>query len=266
MSRTKVAAFAMMTSLVACDRAATSPSVIGPTAAAFGKSGPAVNPTANMYVSNDAAVLFQGDGLAAYIEPANSPFSGMSRYADGECGAQGTMFAQPGYSGDAVTYTSFSQDRKCAAFPRKARLTFQRINGDGSTTLDASETVVAIVNVHQIELAANNGNPGLFIPVGQTAFKGIHIADTNGFCYDNSSGQGLAFRPVLNDGVTYVGADDVQVHRDAADTWTITSQPDEIDPQTGLTIHHDKAYCRVNGQLYHMPVHFSVKSSAPLSP
>lgn len=267
MSKPLSTALAMALCLAACERSTTSPNgAAAPTVASFGRGNAAPDPTATLYIANDASVLFQGDGLAAYLEPPSSPFAGLSRYAEGECGAHGTIFAGAGESGDAVAYTQFTQDRKCKAFPREARLTFMRINADGSLTADASETVIAGLNVHQIEVAANGTTPANFIPVGQTRLKGIHIGDTNGFCSSNSDAEGLAFRPVLNDNVTFVGADDVQVHRDAADTWTITSQSDEIDPVTGLTIHHDKAYCRVNGILYHMPVHFVVKSSTGLSP
>jgi len=64
----------------------------------------------------------------------------------------------------------------------------------------------------------------------------------------------------------YVGADDVSVHRDAPDTWTVTSQADEVDAVTGNTIHHDKAYCKGNQKMYHMPLHFSIKTSRALTP
>ena len=74
----------------------------------------------------------------------------------------------------------------------------------------------------------------------------------------------IAFVPVLNDG-TVTNADLVQVHRDAADSWTVLRRSDEIDVD-GHVVHHDKAYCQGNGKLYHMPLHFTIKSSAPLSP
>ena len=45
-----------------------------------------------------------------------------------------------------------------------------------------------------------------------------------------------------------------------------TTTPDEIDAVTGHTIHHDKAYCKGNGKLYHIPLHFTIRSSVPLSP
>jgi hypothetical protein len=69
---------------------------------------------------------------------------------------------------------------------------------------------------------------------------------------------------VLNDG-TVTNSDYVQVHRDAADHWTVTTLPDEVDVN-GHTIHHDRAYCKGNGKLYHFPLHFTIQSSVPFSP
>ena len=37
-----------------------------------------------------------------------------------------------------------------------------------------------------------------------------------------------------------------------------------IDLATGQTIHHDKAYCKGNGKLYHMPLRVTIRSSVPL--
>ena len=74
----------------------------------------------------------------------------------------------------------------------------------------------------------------------------------------------IVFAPLTSDG-TATNADLVQVHRDAADSWTVSTLPDGTDVD-GNVVHHDKAYCRGNGKLYHMPLHFTIKSSAPLSP
>jgi hypothetical protein len=255
---------ALLVAVTACDRTTAPPTAIRAADAALLKTSPATNPTAALYISNDAAFLLQGDGLAAYLEPATSAFAGESRYLDSECGVTASVFALPSGSGDMVYGTASTNDRKCAAFPRKVRLTFALINADGTTSADGSETVQSGGNLGQLEQAANNGNPGFFIPIGSSALRGLHVGDDVGKC-NISTGGGIAFRPVLNTG-QFAGADDVTVHRDAADTWTVTSQPDEIDPTTGQTIHHDKAYCKGNGKLYHMPVHFSVKTSRALTP
>jgi hypothetical protein len=223
------------------------------------------DPTAAFYFSNDASILLQGDGLAAFVEPITSPFAGLSRYGDGECGVVAKVWALPTESGDAIMGTASTQDHRCAAFPRKIRVTFAFINTNGTVTADGSETVQGFMNLHQLEKAAANGNPAIYIPVGDTQLRGLSLSDDNGRCGGSAGNVGLAFRPVLKIG-TLAGADDVQVHRDAADTWTITSQPDEIDGGTGQTIHHDKAYCVNNATLYHMPVRFSIKTSRALTP
>jgi hypothetical protein len=229
-----------------------------------GKPSQTVDPTAAVYISNDASAYFRGDGLAAYLEPSTSTFSGSSRYLDGECGVTAKVFGTAGGSGDMVYGTASTQDHKCTAFPRKARFTFALINTDGTVTADGSETAISGGNLGQLEQAPNNGNSGFYIPVGTSQLRGLHVGDDTGKCA-SSSGGGIAFRPVLIDG-TFAGADDVTVHRDAADTWTVTSQPDEIDPNTGATIHHDKAYCKGNGKLYHFPIHFSIRTSRGLTP
>jgi hypothetical protein len=254
----------ILTFAAACDQSSTAPAGLRPGDALFAKA--ATNATAKFYIANDASTLFQGDGVAAYLEASPSPFAGMSRYADGECGVTGTIFSAPGYSGDGNLQTQGSQDRRCAAFPRKVRVTFALINPDGTTSSDGAETTIAGINLHPLEQAAANGNPGLYIPVGTSQSRAMHLGDgTGGKCDDGSGSGGLAFRTFLNTGA-YAGADDVVVFRNSADTWTVTSTPDETDPVTGQTIHHDKAYCRGNGKLYHMPVHYVIKSSAALVP
>jgi hypothetical protein len=256
----------MFAAVVSCDRTTAPGAITGSTKPLLSRGNQPTDPTAIFYISNDASALFQGDGIAAYIEPVTSPFTGESRYADGECGVGTRIFALAGESGDVTFGTASTQDHKCAAFPRKVRFTFSLISADGSVTSDGQETVESGGNLHLLEHAAANGNPGLYIPVGTSALRGLHLGDDTGKCYQASSVGGLAFRPVLDDNVTFVGADDVQVFRNAPDTWTVTSIPDEVDPVTGNTIHHDKAYCRGNGKLYHMPLHFSIKSSVPLTP
>lgn len=246
----------------ACDRTTSLPTSIRPGNAQVANR-PAKDPTATFYIAGDASVLFQNDG--AFIEDAASPFAGLSRYADGECGVGSNFFALPGESGDATMNTQAMHSR-CTVAPRTVHLDFALVNPDGSLTADGSETVAAGMNLHQLERAAANGSPALYIPVGGTALRGFHIGDNTGKCYESSGIGGLAFRPMLSDGVTYVGADDVQVYRSAPDTWTITSVPDEIDAVSGQVTHHDKAYCRGNGKLYHMPVHFTIVSSQPLTP
>jgi hypothetical protein len=265
MSRLSLGLLAFLAVAAACDRSPSAPIINGPSVAPLLARTPA-DPTPTVYVSNDASFLFRGDGIAQFIEPATSPFHGLSRYQDGECGVNSNLFAKSGESGDLTMQTA-GRDHSCAAAPRNAQLTFMLINADGSLTADGAETIATAMNVHQLETAATGTNPALYVPRGTTVLRGLHLGDSDGKCFESNGPGGLAFRPVLNDGVTYVGADDVQVSRNlVGDTWTVASQPDEIDPVTGLTIHHDKAYCRGNGKLYHVPVSFVIKASTAPNP
>jgi hypothetical protein len=222
--------------------------------------------SATFYLSSDASFLAQGDAKSGFVEGSTSPFAGLTRYADGECGVSALVFSSAGKSGDGHLTTVQQPARKCAAYPRVLRLTFAAINADGSTSSEGSETVSGAINLHQLEQAPANGAPGSYIPVGASEMRVMHIGDgSGGKCDDGSGAGGLAFAILLNTGA-FAGADSVVVFRNSADTWTVSSMPDEIDPVTGHTIHHDKAYCRGNGKLYHMPLHYVVKSSTPLSP
>jgi hypothetical protein len=266
MSKSLLLGFALSLLAVACDGPSpTRPATDASSTPLFNR--PPADPTANIYISNDAANLFQGDGIAAFVEPPASPFAGLSRYANGECGVTSNFFTASGESGDVVLQTD-GRDRTCSSAPRSTRFTFMLINADGSVTPDGTETLGTAINAHQLERAASSLGPALYIPVGGQALHGMHLADGSGQgkCAEVNGIGGVAFRPILNDNVTYVGADDLQVVRNAADTWTISSLPDETDPVTGQTIHHDKAYCRGNGKLYHMPVYLVIKSSRAVAP
>lgn len=192
-----VAPFAMSLA-AACARDIDPPAAIHPGEASFAKGGGS-NATAIFYIANDASPPFQGDGVAAYLEPSTSPFAGMSRYADGECGVVGTIFSLPAYSGDGHLTTQGSQDRRCSGFPRKVRLVFSLINVDGTTSSDGSETVTGAINLHPLELAASGGNPGSYIEIGTSQQRVMHLSDaTSGKCYDGTDNGGLAFRILLN--------------------------------------------------------------------
>ena len=58
----------------------------------------------------------------------------------------------------------------------------------------------------------------------------------------------------LPDGTTPTGADKVIVTRTKADTWTVQTQP----------YPNDKAYCLGDGQLYHVPVRFTIVTDQAL--
>lgn len=222
--------------------------------------------SATFYVSSDPSFLVHGDAKSGYVEGSTSAYAGMTRYADGECGVAANVLTAAGHSGDGhLTTNAAQQVRKCSAFPRMLSLTFAAINADGTTTADGTEAAGAI-NLHPLEQTAASGNPGSYIPIGTSERRAMHIGDgTGGKCDDGSGTGGLAFRSFLTNGA-YAGADDVVVYRNSADTWTVTSMPDEIDPVTGQTIHHDRAYCRGNGKLYHMPLSYAIKSATALTP
>jgi hypothetical protein len=218
---------------------------------------PPSNPTATFFLSNDAANLLRGDG--DYLEGVTSPFAGASRYLNGECGVTTTFYALSGQSGDATMSTGTTG--RCT---RRIRLSYEIVNADGTTTTDGSIVTSSFLNVRKLEVAATSTTPAEYVPVGGDAQRTFAFDDGGAKCGTGGTAA-IVFSAVLNDG-TVTGADLVNVHRDAADTWTVTTQPDEIDAISGQTIHHDKAYCKGNGKLYHLPLHFSVKSSMPLTP
>ena len=209
------------------------------------------NVTATEFISNDPAYNLRGDG--AYLES-----SGDSRYLVGECGISSTFYSGPGASGD-VTMT-IGANGKCV---RHVRITYAAINADGSTTAEGSISTSSFLNVRKLQVAATSTAPASYIPIGGDAQRTFAFDDGGTKCGTGGT-QAIGFAPTLGDVPT--GADLVNVHRDAADTWTVTTTPDEIDAGTGRIIHHDKAYCRGNGRLYHVPLHFIIRSSRALTP
>ncbi len=212
------------------------------------------DPTATFYLSNDANHFLRGDASTSFVEGASSPFAGMSRYKDAECGVDNTLFWPVG-SGDAIMATG--SDRKCAGSPRKVRITYSLINADGSTLSDGSLTVGTTLNVRQLQQAGVSS-----ILIGETQTRTMAFSDDDLKCGPAGIGA-IVFRTVLQDG-TIAGADLVQVYRSAADTWIVSTQPDEVDASTGRVTHHDKAYCRNNGKLYHMPFRLAIRTNVPL--
>jgi hypothetical protein len=246
--RSPVAAVAVLAALASCTAPDSSPTALHPSAPALA-AAKFSNPAATFVLSNDAAYQLRGDGLS--LEP-----DGGSRYADGDCGVVTVIYALPGGSGDAT----LGNDRsKCT---RKVRIAYASINADGSTTSEGSLTTGSFLNVRKLQVAASGSTPGNAIPVGATAPRTFAFSDGDTKCGPGGTGA-ISFDPVLYDG-TVTNSDFVQVHRDALDSWTVTTTPDEF--VDGHVVHHDRAFCKGNGKLYHMPVHFTIKSSVPLSP
>jgi len=240
-----VAAAALAT-LAGCTAPDSSPPALPPTSAAFA-GGKVSNPTATFVLANDGAYLLRGDSLSLELD-------GGSRYANGDCNVSTVIYALSGGSGDATL--TMGNGGRC---PRKIRISYASINGDGSTTSEGSVTTASFLNVRKLQVAT----PSNAIPIGGDDTRTFAFDDGGTKC-GTSGTAAIAFVPVLNDG-TVTHADFVQVHRDAADTWTVTTLPDELDVD-GNVVHHDRAYCKGNGKLYHMPLHFTIKSSTPLSP
>ena len=245
----------LLAATLACGRESSSPSALAPTAPALA-GGKVSRPTATFYLSNDPAYLVRGDG--AYLEGASSPFAGTSRYMNDECGVTTVVYALPGGSGDATMSTGSTG--RCS---RRVRLAYARINADGSTTAEGSLTPSSFLNVRKLHAAASETTAGLTIEVGADSLRTFALSDDGARCGTGGTAA-IAFDPLRNGVVT--GADLVNVHRDAADQWTVSTLPDEVDPLTGQITHHDKAYCAGNGALYHLPLRFTIKSATPLSP
>ena len=150
-------------------------------------------------------------------------------------------------------------DRKCKAYPRGVRLTYALINGDGSVNVQSSIVVGTFFNLAQLHQTDVDGHMLYYIPVGATASRGMNIQDDNGHCTT------LRHRTILRDG-TFVGGDEMQVTRTAPDTWIASTLPDETDPTTGNTVHHDKAWCAATGEIYHLPMRFIIKTPVPVLP
>ena len=208
-------------------------------------------PTTTDFISNDAAYNLRGDG--GYLDGTDS------RYLAGECGVSSAIYSLPGGSGDATI--TIGANGKCT---RRVRFAYAAINADGSTTSEGSITTSSFLNVRKLQVAASGSTPASYIPIGGDGQRTFAFDDGGAKCGTGGT-QAIGFAPTLSDG-TLTGADLVNVHRDAADSWTVTTAPDEIDPLTGATIHHDKAYCRGNGKLYHIPLRFTIRSSRALTP
>jgi hypothetical protein len=221
----------------------------------FGK--PAANPTPTFYISNDAANGLRADGV--YLEA-----DGSSRYKPGECGVSSAFFLDKGASGDVTLSTAGSRDQRCAAYPRRVRISYELINADGSTTSEGSYNGISFLNVRKLQKTDSLGNVVSYVPIGETQSRTMAFSDENFKCGVGGIGA-ILFSSITQEGIV-TGADSVRVTRLSADTWQVFTAPDEIDAVTGQTIHHDRAWCRGNGKVYHMPVRFTVKNPVAVTP
>ena len=115
------------------------------------------------------------------------------------------------------------RDGRCT---RRVRFAYAAINADGTTTSEGSSRRV-VPERAQAPGRRVEHQSGSYIPVGGDAQRTFAFDDGDTKCGTGGT-QAIAFVPVLTDG-TVTGADLVNVHRDAADTWTVTTTPDEIE-------------------------------------
>lgn len=159
-----------------------------------------------------------------------------SVYANGVCNVTGRIFATTAASnsGDATLQTSAPAKGKCG---RLITLSYP----DGYI-----ETVAIFANLHELE------NTGYSIPVGATVTRRL-VLDA-GVLPNNPSRCGKLHFGVGPLGDRGVGSDSVLVTRVDASSWHVQSQAGA----------NDRALCENNGQIYDMPLNFTVVASFPL--
>jgi len=194
------------------------------------------DPTAQLWFPlDDAALGLQSDHLAAYVQGSNSI------YGDGVCGVHSKIFATvaASNSGDVTMQTDNSRysDRHCKDYPRQMGIVLRNDAGTIVTQLSS----VVFMNVHDVENTTDQ------IPVGSTVARNLTLSE-DPHC------NGLRWTLFMRDQVTPSGADQVNVTRTSANTWLVQTQP----------YPNDKAFCLGDGQLYHVPVSFTVVSDRPL--
>lgn len=207
-----------------------------PQAASLAKSPAPTDPTATFWFPlADASLGLQSDHLAPYIHGDSSA------YADAVCGVDAKIFATAAASnsGDATIQTDNPKyaDRRCADYPRKLHIVLRDDAGNVATQL--SSTV--FMNVHDVE------NTTDIIAIGDSVFHGFTLGE-DPHC------NGLRWTLVMPDQVTPSGANQVIVKRTSLNTWVVSTQ----------AYPNDKAYCLGDGQLYHVPVRFTIVASRAL--
>jgi hypothetical protein len=185
------------------------------------------DPTAEFWFPTDDATLgLRSDHM--YLNGESSV------YASGVCGVTSKIFAteQNSNSGDAIMSTANPQGggRKCDNYQRLLTVDY----GDGVV-----QSVTVFLNVRQI------ANTTYQIPLGTTVSRTMGMNETR--C------DGLVWTSILLDG-TLTGGDSVKVTRTSANSWLVETQPYPAN----------KAYCRADGQTYHVAARFTVVSATPL--
>jgi hypothetical protein len=224
--------FASAAALVGCATDGAAPSPLAPQSPSFARTQGPTDPTSTfLFPLDDASLGVRSDHL--FVSGSASV------YANGVCGVDSKIFAttQLSNSGDAIMQTDNPKyaDHKCASYPRTIVIDY----GDGS----GSVATTTFINAGDIE---RENDPADQIAIGSFRLRALHVNDSR--C------GGLVYQDHIADG-TLTGADSVIVTRTATDTWVVTTQPAP----------NDKAYCKADGQLYHIPVQFTIVSSRPLA-
>jgi hypothetical protein len=220
----------------ACSTGDGGTTLIAPHGPAFGKAPAPTDPTTTFWFPlDDAALGVQSDHIATYVSGDSSG------YADGVCGVHSKIFATAAASnsGDAIMGTDDPKfgDRHCRDYPRKLHLVMR--DDAGNVAVQLSTTV--FMNVHDVQNLTD------VIPIGGNIARGFTFGE-DPHC------NGLHWTLVLPDQVTPSGANQVIVTRTSANTWVVQTQP----------YPNDKAYCLGDGQLYHVPVRFTIVASQAL--
>jgi len=220
----------------ACSAGDSGAALLSPHGPALGKTPAPTDPTATFWFPvDDAALGLQSDHIATYVHGDSSA------YADGICGVHSKIFAtaSASNSGDAIMGTDDPKfgDRHCRDYPRKLHLVLR--DDLGNVAVQLSSTV--FMNVHDVENTTDQ------IAIGASLARGLTLGE-DPHC------DGLRWTLVMPDQTTPSGADQVIVTRTSANTWVVQTQD----------YPNDKAYCLGDGQLYHVPVHFTIVASRAL--
>lgn len=233
---TMVAAGVAFALVAACNTGDGGARLLAPQSPTLGKTPAPTDPTATFWFPlADAALGLQSDHIATYVQGDSSA------YADGVCGVHALIFAtaSASNSGDATMQTDNPKfgDRHCRDYPRKLGIVLRDDGGNIVTQL--SSTV--FMNTHDIE------NTTDVIPIGSSTLRGLTLSE-DPHC------NGLRWTLVMPDQITPSGADQVTVTRTSANSWVVATQP----------YPNDKAFCLGDGQLYHVPVRFTIVASRAL--
>jgi hypothetical protein len=193
-------------------------------------------------IGTESDIFTVVDPAATWVFPANDASLSIqsdglysdgtqSTYADRVCRVEAKIYAttQASNSGDATIKTSAPKGKTCGR-----RFTF--IYPDGF-----SETLPTFANLVELQ------NTTFSIAVGASVNRKLNFNPAAATNVSTRCG-----RLLYGAGAVGAGSDSVRVTRLDSSTWRVESQGEH------------RAYCENNGQLYGMPVRFTVISSTPL--